>query len=439
MNASKNPKQYWRLIKQNCNTKSDLSDQISPHDWLDYFKGLFTSVEENQHLNVLTNIVQNHECEDLETPITEQEIINSTKSIHANRSPGPDGICIEMLKETLTSILPYLTSLFNDIFNSGIYPADWGKSIICPIYKNGSKTSPENYSGVSLITSISKNFNGILTKRLQSWCEQNQVLDESQAGFRKNYSTVDNIFSLQAIIQKYLSRERGRFYCIYIDFRRAFDSIHHDKLWNSFYRKGFSSEGKCMKIFRSMYQQLKSYVKGNEGLTEFFNCIIGTRQGCISSPTIFSLFINDLVSYLRSECENGVFISNENEDVLAYMFADDVSSFADSVVRLQKQINLIEKLCKSVGMSLNLSKTKIIVFRNGGIVKDAETWLYNENEIEVVSFYKYLGVILHQNWYGLELKRYLLVKPKRQHIVFLDSRSCLAIFHLQTHLNYLIR
>ena len=115
-----------------------------------------------------------------------------------------------------------------------------------------------------------------------------------------------------------------------------------------------------------MYRKLKSCVKVNEGLTEYFECNIGTRQGCISSPIIFSLFINDLVSFLRSECENGVFISNEIEDVLALMFADDVSSFADSVARLQKQINLIEKFCKSVGMSLNFSKTKIIVFRNGG-------------------------------------------------------------------------
>ena len=64
------------------------------------------------------------------------------------------------------------------------------------------------------------------------------------------------------------------------------------------------------------------------------------------------------------------------------MFADNVSSFA----RLQRQIDLIEKCCKSVGMSLNLSN------RNGGIVKDAERWFYNGNEIEVVSLYKYLGV-----------------------------------------------
>ena len=75
------------------------------------------------------------------------------------------------------------------------------------------------------------------------------------------------------------------------------------------------------------------------------------------------------------------------------MFADDVSSFADNVVRLQWQTDLIEKFCKSVGMSLNLTKTKIIVFRNGGIVKDAERWFYNGNEIEVVSLYKYLGLL----------------------------------------------
>ena len=56
------------------------------------------------------------------------------------------------------------------------------------------------------------------------------------------------------------------------------------------------------------------------------------RYGCISSPIIFSRFINDPVSYSKSECENGVFVSKEIEDVLASMFADDVSSFADSVL-----------------------------------------------------------------------------------------------------------
>ena len=119
------------------------------------------------------------------------------------------------------------------------------------------------------------------------------------------------------------------------------------------------------------------------------------------------------MSYLKSECENGVFISNEIEDVLALMFADDVSSFADSVVRLQRQTDLIEKFCKSVGMSLNLSKTKIIFFRNGGIVKDVERWFYNGNEIEVVSLYKYLGAYFTPKLIWTSTKELLAQQAKK--------------------------
>ena len=58
-------------------------------------------------------------------------------------------------------------------------------------------------------------------------------------------------------------------------------------------------------IFKSMYSQLKSCVKVKNGLTQFFKCYIGARQGCVSSPIIFSLFINDLISYIKSECNRG--------------------------------------------------------------------------------------------------------------------------------------
>ena len=131
MDASKNPKHYWKAVKQNCNRKSDLNNQICASDWLTYFKSLFTSINENQSENVLRNIVQNHDSGDL-------EIILSLQNIHANRSPGPDGICIEMLKVTRHEILPYLITLFNDISNSGTFPTDWCKGILCPVYNKKS-------------------------------------------------------------------------------------------------------------------------------------------------------------------------------------------------------------------------------------------------------------------------------------------------------------
>ena len=243
------------------------------------------------------------------------------------------------------------------------YPQTGAKTLFVQFIKVGHrKTLP------SLINSISKVFITILTTQLQKWTEENSVLDESQSGFRKSYSTIDNLFSLQTIIQKYLCRTGGRFFCIFIDFRRASDSIPHNKIWDSFKRKGINENGKFLKIFHSMYIQLKSCVKINSTLTQFFECTIGTRQGCVSSPIIFSLFINDLVEYLRSESDSGVFVTNNIEDLFALMFADDVSCFSDTIVRLQRLINLIEKFCNAVGMKLNLGKTKIMVFRNGGIV-----------------------------------------------------------------------
>ena len=57
------------------------------------------------------------------------------------------------------------------------------------------------------------------------------LIDESQAGFRSGYSTIDNAFVLQSIISKLLSKKRGKLYVAFIDFKTAFDSVHRGKLW----------------------------------------------------------------------------------------------------------------------------------------------------------------------------------------------------------------
>ena len=74
-----------------------------------------------------------------------------------------------------------------------------------------------------------KIFSHIATTRIYNWAERESKIDEAQAGFRKGYSAVDNIFSLQSMAQKYLSKKGGRFYCLYVDFSKAFDSLIHEK------------------------------------------------------------------------------------------------------------------------------------------------------------------------------------------------------------------
>ena len=231
---------------------------------------------------------------------------------------------------------------------------------------------------------------GILSSRLNNWCEENNVLDESQAGFRQKYTTIDHVFNLMAVVQKYLNKKGDRFYCIFIDFEKACDNVQHSQIWKSIRRNNIN--GKFCQIMKSLYQNTESCVKCNNKLTEYFKCSIGTRQGCVTSPKIFSLLVNDLIKYLQHNCGEGVYITEDVSSLYALMYADDLSSFADTVCRLQKQIDSISNFCKELNMKINIEKTKIIVFRNGGTLKNSEKWLLEGKRIDVVSFYKYLGV-----------------------------------------------
>ena len=89
---------------------------------------------------------------------------------------------------------------------------------------------------------------------------------------------------------------------------------------------------------KSLYHNTKSCVKCNNKLTEYFQCTYGTRQSCVTIPKIFSLHVKDLNKYLKLNCAEGLYIS-EVSSLYALIYADDVSSFADTVNRLQRQID----------------------------------------------------------------------------------------------------
>lgn len=147
-----------------------------------------------------------------------------------------------MFKNTMQLICPVLTKLFNKILDTGEFPESWGQSILCPILKKGNVNNPNNFRGISLIDVLNKIFTGILNHRIYKYCTENNKFEEAQAGFRKGYCTTDNICTLQSMIQKYLSKRGGRFYCLFIDFSKAFDTVDHHKLLASLNKKGIGGK-----------------------------------------------------------------------------------------------------------------------------------------------------------------------------------------------------
>ena len=289
---------FWNLIK--CSRKDPTSIQrehVSNGEWYNYFQTLLNR-EHVQHDDEWTSPCREIESDRLNSDITEREITQALSNLRIRKSPGPNGISSDLLKYTSTVITPYLVKLFNEVLTTGVVPDSWGESIIVPNHEKGSRSDPNNYRGISLINSISKAFMHVLNSRLYLLCEENSVMDESQAGFRHNYSTIDHIFTLVSVVQKYLSKTRGRLYCVFIDFFKAFDSVQHQILWNSLQNN--SINGRLLTVLQSLYSKLKSCIRFDQELSDYFPCTVGTRQGCGASALLFCLVINDLVNHLKT-------------------------------------------------------------------------------------------------------------------------------------------
>ena len=130
-----------------------------------------------------------------------------------------------MLKAGGQEVILFMTKLFNTIFDKGIYPSEWAKAIIVPIHKKGNIHSVDNYRGVSLLSIISKCYTSVFNTRLYTWLEENERIVETQAGFRRNYSTTDQIFNLYAIAQKCPQKQHITFD---LSCSNIFEQLHTD-------------------------------------------------------------------------------------------------------------------------------------------------------------------------------------------------------------------
>ena len=171
--------------------------------------------------------------------------------------------------------------------DSGVFPDKWTEGVIIPLHKKGDRCDVNNYRGITLVSCLSKLFTSILNKRIVFYCENNNIISDSQFGFRKGKSTVDALFILHTIVQNYLN-EKKRLYCCFVDFKKAFDSIYRNGLWLKLHRSGIG--GNILRIIRDMYHKVKSCVRACNNYSEFFEYALGLRQGEIMSPVMFSLY-----------------------------------------------------------------------------------------------------------------------------------------------------
>jgi len=294
-----------------------------------------------------------------------------------------------MIKTAEQDILPFMKGYFNKIFESGYFPVEWSKAVIVPLHKKGDTSLPDNYRGISLLSIVSKVFTHIINSRLNKWTESNFVINDVQAGFRKGRSTIDHIFTLHAAIEKHFLKS-NKLYVAFIDFKKAYDTVNRTVLWSVLIKTGIS--GRMLKMVQSIYTTVQACVLSSSGKTDYFECLQGLKQGCVISPILFSLLINELANEIIGKGKHGVSFGPSEIEMFLLLFADDLTLLSSTIVGLQNQINALHSAIARVSLTVNLDKSKVVVFRKGGFLGAKEKWFYGETRLEVVNSYKYLGL-----------------------------------------------
>ena len=291
---------------------------------------------------------------------------------------------------------------FNCIILLGYFPEKWTSGLIVPLHKKGDINCVENYRGITLLSTLGKLFTRVINNRLSFWAETYGIYIEAQAGFRPNYSTVDNIFNLHGVISHLINNGK-KLYCAFLDFRKAFDYIDRDLLWHKLLALGI--RGSIFDIIRSMYTRVKSKVQVGPDRTEDFECLLGVRQGECLSPFLFAMYLNDIEDTLRSDGFDGVNMGHLK--MLILLYADDAAIMSENRDQLQIGLNVLEEYCTKWKITLNTDKTKVVVFRKGGRLAAADKWFYKGSELEIVTHFTYLGIVFSSGGSFSETKKTL--------------------------------
>ena len=342
--------------------------------------------------------------------ISETEIKDAIKELKNNKAPGTDMILNEFLKSSLPSVVSIYCKLFNLVLDTGIIPENWTCGIIKPVYKNkGDPSNPDNYRAITLLSCLGKLFTSILNTRLNFFANELNIISENQAGFRKGYSTTDNIFVLHALIEIYFSFNK-KLFCTFVDFRKAFDTVWRSGLWQKLHK--YDIKGKCFKVIYNMYNDIKSCVEYNGEKSQFFPCLTGVRQGENLSPFLFSIFLNDLENFfcsldglplekIREKLENKLDIFYK---IFAILYADDTVILSETEEGMQQSLDIFQSYCELWKLNINVNKTKVMIFSKRKCKREYNFTLQGEI-LEIVDMYSYLGVIFKYNGTFVETKK----------------------------------
>ena len=392
------PKCYWSLLKTMLNDKKVPCIPPLFHDnkfitdfskKADLFNSFFAKqcsiIENNSVLPSSTNPITDQYLANIE--FTKDDIKRIICKLDPNKAHGHDMISIRMLKMSGDAIIEPLFKIFKNCLKCGIFPDDWKKGNIVPIFKKGDKQNIKNYRPVSLLPICSKIFERIIYDNVLKYFLDNNLISPKQSGFRPCDSCINQLLSITHDIFTSFDNEfevRG----VFLDISKAFDKVWHNGLIYKLKQNGIKDKLLCILIDFLKNRQQRVVLNGQFSSRTKVNA--GVPQGSILGPLLFLIYINDLPNGLQFNPK---------------LFADDTSLFATvkdittSTVSLNNDLTKISECAVQWKMNFNPDPSKQaqeLLFSRKISSKPYPSLYFNDNHVHQVQLQKHLGLFLDQ-------------------------------------------
>ena len=373
------------------------------------------------------------------TPISRSEITKIVCDLNPGNSAGIDGSSSIIVKEILSAVILPLQHIINLSFKNGVFPSAFKEARIIPLHKGDSPENPSNYRPISILSAFSKIFEKAIYKRIYDFLKSFNFFTNSQFGFRSGHNTEHAIIALIQYIHECL--DRGEIPAtIYLDFKKAFDTISHCILFRKLDNCGV--RGPALDLVKSYLDKRKQRIDGGNFLSSPVpqSSMVGVPQGSVLGPLLFLVYINDFHRALAIPClsthfadDTAVSISERNDEELE--------------AKLDTAFSNVLEWCSANFIALNLSKTNFIIYGRKSNICPRITRVTSSKyllSISRVNVIKYLGLMIderlsfktHIQNIRLKISRYVGLMRRLKHYLPYSALRSIYFALIQSNINY---
>ena len=253
------------------------------------------------------------------------------KEINVCKSSGINGLSSLLMKDAFKVLSVELAHLINESLRTSTFPDAWAIGEITPIPKEGDPLDPGNWRPITILPLPSKLLEKAVHYQIISHLDNNNFLSSNQHGFRKGKSTSTAILEMTRIVTENSNRGRHTS-CVFVDYKKAFETLDHQILLRKLGKYGFGQNAK--KWIESYLGNRRHTVRCNDISSVPTSVKYGVPQGSVLGPLCFIMYVNDLISHIHRHTHAEII-----------MYADDTVSLTDSdhppnaIVNMQSILN----------------------------------------------------------------------------------------------------